>query len=431
LILFVTSVDRPFTESERSFMQSIRDWGKKVIIILNKIDILTSGEELEQIVRYVQENAQLLMGRTPEIFPVSSRQALRAKCGEPDLWRASRFDALENYIQVSLDQASQIRLKFLNPLGVAGHLIEKYLQLVEEQQHLLEKDVEILKNVERQQTIYLEDMHKNFKYRMSDVEKIFFELEQRGDEFFEKHFRLENVFKLIKKERIQADFSDDVIRDVPQQVERKVNAIIDWLVESDLQQWKTITQYLTEREREHKEKILGEGINTDFVYDRKRLLDAIGREAEHVVESYDKKSEGMKIAEKAKDAVTASMAVELGAIGLGALITTLATTAAADVTGIITAGVLAALGLFIVPAKRRKAKNELHEKLASLRVKLVTSLTDEFGKEITQSQQRIEDAISPYTRFIRAETENLNNLQESLQKAQIEISELQGEIESW
>ncbi len=319
----------------------------------------------------------------------------------------------------------------MNPLGVAGHLIEKYLQLVEEQQHLLEKDVEILKNVERQQTIYLEDMHKNFKYRMSDVEKIFFELEQRGDEFFEKHFRLENVFKLIKKERIQADFSDDVIRDVPQQVERKVNAIIDWLVESDLQQWKTITQYLTEREREHKEKILGEGINTDFVYDRKRLLDAIGREAEHVVESYDKKSEGMKIAEKAKDAVTASMAVELGAIGLGALITTLATTAAADVTGIITAGVLAALGLFIVPAKRRKAKNELHEKLASLRVKLVTSLTDEFEKEITQSQQRIEDAISPYTRFIRAETENLNNLQESLQKAQIEISELQGEIESW
>lgn len=33
LILFVTSADRPFTESERSFMQSIRDWGKKVVII--------------------------------------------------------------------------------------------------------------------------------------------------------------------------------------------------------------------------------------------------------------------------------------------------------------------------------------------------------------------------------------------------------------
>jgi len=29
LVLFVTSADRPFTESERSFMAHIRDWGKR------------------------------------------------------------------------------------------------------------------------------------------------------------------------------------------------------------------------------------------------------------------------------------------------------------------------------------------------------------------------------------------------------------------
>ena len=30
LVLFITSADRPFTESERAFLQSIREWGKKV-----------------------------------------------------------------------------------------------------------------------------------------------------------------------------------------------------------------------------------------------------------------------------------------------------------------------------------------------------------------------------------------------------------------
>ena len=44
LILFITSVDRPFTQSERAFLERIRNWGKKVIIVLNKIDILQTSE---------------------------------------------------------------------------------------------------------------------------------------------------------------------------------------------------------------------------------------------------------------------------------------------------------------------------------------------------------------------------------------------------
>ena len=40
LVLFVTSADRPFTESERSFLEAIRSWGKKVIVVLNKADLL-------------------------------------------------------------------------------------------------------------------------------------------------------------------------------------------------------------------------------------------------------------------------------------------------------------------------------------------------------------------------------------------------------
>lgn len=431
LVLFVTSVDRPFTESERSFMQSIRDWGKKVVIILNKIDILEDEEELAQVMHFVQENAQTLMGRTLEVFPVSARQALRAKTGESQLWEASRFDALETYIRNSLDQGGQIKLKFMNPLGVAAHLADKYSQLAITRLQILEEDIKLLQNVERQQAIYLEDMQKNFKFRMADVEKIFYEMEQRGDEFFEDRFRLARVLKLLKKEHMQEDFSKEVIADVPMQVERKVNTLIDWLVDADLQQWKTITDYLIERERKHKESIIGEGINTDFVYDRKRLLDAIGKEAEHVVESYNKHAEASQIAEDAKNAVATSVAVEIGAVGLGALITILASTAAADFTGILAASVIAALGFFIVPAKRRQAKNELHEKLAELRIKLVSSLSNEFEKEIKQSQLRIENAISPYTRFIWAETKNIEKFQEELKEAHVKIEQLQTEIESW
>src|SRR5258706_489262 len=39
LVLFVTSADRPMTESERQFLERIRAWGKKVIVAINKADI--------------------------------------------------------------------------------------------------------------------------------------------------------------------------------------------------------------------------------------------------------------------------------------------------------------------------------------------------------------------------------------------------------
>ena len=61
LVLFVTSADRPFTESEREFLAQIREWGKKVVFIVNKIDILTRPEEREQVIRFVREHATTLV----------------------------------------------------------------------------------------------------------------------------------------------------------------------------------------------------------------------------------------------------------------------------------------------------------------------------------------------------------------------------------
>jgi small GTP-binding protein len=431
LVLFITSVDRPFTESERTFMQHIRDWGKKVVIVINKLDILQDEDELRQVEDFVRDNARELLGVAPEIFTVSARLALRAKQGEPDLWEPSQFGALEAYIQDTLDQESQIKLKFLNPLGVSDHLVQDITEDAQQQRHVLDDDLALLRNIDQQQEIYQKDMQKEFELRLSEIENIFFEMEQRGGEFFEDRFRLARVFDLIKKEQMQRDFEQEVVADVPQRVDQKVNSLIDWLVESDLRQWKAITDYLSNRKLTHKEKIIGNTIGTDFVYDRDRLLEAIGREADRVVATYDKDFETEKIAMDAQNAVAASLAVEIGAVGLGAIITALATTMAADVTGILTASLVAVLGLFIIPASRRKAKKELHERLAELRTKLISTLRKEFEKEIKRSVARIEEAIAPYSRFVRAETNRTEEILGALKSASMEIDQLKAEITAW
>jgi len=429
LVLFITSADRPFTESERAFLAQIKAWGKKVVLVINKVDMFKTDADLTKVVEFVRENGTMLLGATPDIFPVSARDALRAKQGEPQLWEGSRFEPLERYIHDSLDETSRLRLKFLNPLGVGERLLTKYTDITTNRLELLADDTETLANLDRQLNLYRQDMERDFKFRLADIENILFDMEKRGNAFFDDTMRLARVFDLVKKERIQREFEQKVVADLPQAVEQKVVELIDWLVNSDLKQWQAVMDYLDERKQQYKKHIVGD-VGGSFRYDRDHLIDSVGNSARRVVETYNVSAEAQKMAAGAQMAVAETAAAEVGAIGLGAIIATLATTAAADVTGILAAGVVAALGLFVIPARRHAAKKEMAGRVADLRTQLTGALTSQFNKELNGSLGRINDAVAPYTRFVRAEREKLQQRQSELTDAQQTQGRLRAEIES-
>src|SRR5688572_9913901 len=157
LVLFVTSADRPFTETERAFLETIRGWGKKIVIVINKIDIFDRPAEPDEVVGFVRESARRLLALTPEVFPVSARLALRAKAGSPAFWTASRFEALESFIAETLHETSRFRLKLANPLGVGQALAHRYATIADERLTLLQDDMGVLEEVERQLAIYNDD----------------------------------------------------------------------------------------------------------------------------------------------------------------------------------------------------------------------------------------------------------------------------------
>ncbi len=429
LVLFITSADRPFTESERSFLQGIRDWGKKVVIVINKVDIFEQEAELQQVITFVAENARALLGLTPEIFPVSARLALRAKLGEAETWEQSRFETLETYIRQTLDEAGRLRLKLLNPLGVGRHLSDRYRGIVASRLGLLKEDTDMLADVDAQLKLYKEDMSRDFKYRMADIENILYEMAQRGQAYFDETFRIARVFDLASKERIRGEFEQKVVADTPQQVERKVNELIDWLVDSDLRQWQAVNNHLADRRKAHQDRIVGDLGPGSFQYDRDRLMAAVGREAQRVVDTYNKTAEAQAIADGARDAVAASAVLEVGALGLGAIFIALATTLAGDVTGLLMGSFVALLGLFVIPARRRQAMTEMDEKIAEMRQQLSSSLGIQFEKEIERSLQNIQSAIAPYTRFVRAEQGKLVDMQQKLGQLETSLDQLRGRIE--
>jgi small GTP-binding protein len=430
LVLFVTSADRPFTESERAFLQRIRDWGKKVVVVVNKIDILQTSDDVARIESFIAENARTLLGFTPEIYPVSARQALRAKLDKngSDLMIASRFEALERYIITALDEKERIRLKLLNPLGVGMHLVDKYLVVIGERLELLKEDFSTIDDIEGQLDIYKEDMDRDFRYRLADVENVLHEFESRGIEFFDDTMRLARIFDLVNKPKLKGEFERKVIADAPKVIEQRVSEVIDWLVSSDLRQWQAVMDHLSRRKTEHADRIVGE-VGGTFDYDRARLIDTVGRSSQRVIDSYDKEAESNRLAESVQMAVAGTALAEVGAVGLGTLVTILATTTLADVTGILAASAVAVLGLFVIPARRREAKKELREKIGDMRQQLMGSLTHQFERELERSLHRINEAIAPYTRFIRSERDRLSEARSELTRIHEGLARLKAQIE--
>jgi small GTP-binding protein len=428
LVLFVTSADRPFTETERAFLEQVRAWGKKVVLVINKIDILTPAQ-VNEIVAFVADSARNLLGFSPEIFPVSARLALKAKQGDPASWAASRFEALEQFIATSLDAPGRIHLKLLNPLGVGAALTDRHAVIVRERLALLADDFTTLGEVDSQLTAYQDDMTRDFEFRMADIDKILLEMERRGQDYFDETLRIGRMFDLLNRSRILQGYEQQVVGDAPAQIERKVGELVDWLVAADLRQWQGVTSHLAERRRQYKDRIVGDDAG-QFHYDRARLIDATTREAQRVVDSYDPRREAQMIADNARNAVAATAAAGAGALGLGTIVTLAASTAAADITGIVMASVLAAVGFFILPAKRQKAKDEMRVKMADVRRRLSEALRTQLTQEIQGSVNRIKDGIAPYSRFIRSEGDKLKAIEQELKEIAVSLASLRQKIES-
>jgi signal transduction histidine kinase len=127
--------------------------------------------------------------------------------------------------------------------------------------------------------------------------------------------------------------------------------------------------------------------------------------------------------------VAASAALEVSAIGLGTLVAVLATTAAADITGVLLASLVAALGLFVIPARRKIAKTEMRNKVEQLKKQLVDTLRSQFEHEIERSLQNINTTTGPYTRFIRSERAKLEEIQERLDSIRTTLASLKSSID--
>ncbi|MGE5138797.1 MAG: hypothetical protein ACM3JD_04985, partial [Rudaea sp.] len=376
----------------------------------------------EAVRSFVQKNAQQLLGFVPDVFFVSAKKDVE------DGHLAGGMASLQRYVLSWLDESARLRVKFSSPLGVADQILRRAESNWEGEHAKFKEDHQTGETVEREIAVYEQEIKSEMEPRLAEVDNLLLRLERRGLDFFDQNIRLIKIADLARGDRFRATFEKQVLAGVPEEIENRTRAVVEWLVEKDMRHWQQILSYLQRRRLGNEDQMVGE-ITTSIDLRRQALLKATTDAAQGAIASYDAEAESREIGSHVESAVAQTALVEAGAVGLGTLITTAISAAAVDVTGVLIAGVIAIVGFFIIPYKRSQAKERFRDKIEELRTRLMNVLRSQFTAEADRAVTRLKEGVAPYLRFVRAERERLEKAQDRLTAARKGLDSLQSRVQ--
>ena len=431
LLLFVTSLLQPLTASELDFLTHIREWGKKVVFVVNGIDRRNSDEQLTRVREYLTHEVTTRLGVTaPILYFISALKALRAKTGNattPD--EKNEYAELERYVLETLRETERVRLKLLTPLGVLTNVLKKNVATLDSRLEVVQADGRVLRSIRDQLEAYSKEMRTDSERYLIEMRNVLYELERRGRSWFERTIRIGNAFFLRNKDAVENRFRAEVVQDSPQQVETVVHRMVDWTVDRNLRLWRAVFSELdAHTARLRLSGALAPHGDTEFTYNREELFARLREPVEKRLDEFDTEREAREIVTSVKEAVMTAFGVNVLAIGLGGIFIAVFTTAALDFTGVLTATIFAIAGWMIIPARRRHLVKEFEAKISKLNEDLAALLRAKFEEQLTRYERQLLEVVSPYERFLETERTKLEGGLGALRGAQSEVAALEHRI---
>jgi len=436
LVLFVTSLLQPLTASELDFLAHIREWGKKVVFVINGVDRRNSDEQLDRVREYLTREVTARLGAdAPTLYFISALQALRGKLAAkanaegPAADARNEYPALERYVLETLRETDRVRLKLLSPLGVLRHLLKGNVAALDTRLLVVHEDAKVLRSIRDQLDAYMREMRTDSERYLIEVRNVLYELERRGRSWFERTIRIGNANFLRNKDAVENRFRAEVVADAPKAIEEVVHRMVDWTVQRNLKLWRSVFAELDAHTARLRESgALAPHGDTEFQYNREELFAKLREPVERRLEEFDTDREAREIVDSVKAAVTSAFGVNVLAIGLGGILVAAFTTAALDVTGVLTATLFAIAGWLIIPHRRKQLIDDFESKIAKLNEDLAKLLRAKFEEQLTRYEQQLLEVIAPYERFLETENAKLETGLKELNDADREVTGLEKRV---
>ncbi|MCC6465970.1 MAG: dynamin family protein [Planctomycetes bacterium] len=404
LILFTTSVDRPFSETEKEFLGYIvQGWAKKILFILTKKDI-KEPHELEEIRVFVSESVKKFFDFEPHIFIVSAKEARQAKAaGDDALYEKSGFKALEEYLFTTLSEGEKLQLKLESPIDSAVSICDRAMEQFSARLANLKDDRKVLENIRGQLEQSEADMSENFGRFILEVDNTVYEMEKRGRNWVDDNVKLTNMGLLRSAERFRGRFKEDVIKDYEVRIDDILNKSVDWFMKKYLKVWQDTTEYFADQAaRRPHEGMVGK-VGSKFEYNREKIYDLVRADARDRIKNFDYEDQVRQFMGRSSTGVNAALGGSL--IGVGAGVAVVALTTAAGFTWIDVTGILAGLtllggSLLVLPLQRKKIKALFSDKCTELRKALSQVLDQQIKREAREAVEKIRESFGPFFDYV-------------------------------
>ncbi len=416
LLLFLTSADRPFTESERQFLLLAQRWGRSVIVVVNKSDLLETEEARREVRAFVEAGARGVLGLTPPVLLVSARGEQRG--GDPG------FMALRAVLSQRLSERERTRLKLQSPLSTSAEILAGEEARVRGARETLAQDLVVLRELEGERAHHRETMRGELDGQLNRVGRLLSEFEVRAEKFIDTRLRLTNFRELLNGRKLEEAFRREAVADLPQAIEAQFSTMIDRFVEANLRFWEDVQQGLVRRAPRE------EVARTRFSYDRQALLTGIAGSAQAHLTEVTERELTRQLALDAESAMKGVIGSLAGGLGIGALTVALVTGALADFTGVLAGIAVGSLGLIVLPGKRLSALRQLRQRVDAMRESLEAIVRREYDREQERADARLGDAIRPYTRFTETEQARLEAAVTRATQLRAELERLQAEVKA-
>ena len=411
LCIVVFSTANPWGASAWQFLQHVhRKWLKKVVFVLQQIDLRTP-EEVAKIVEHMDQTMLQKIGERCPLFPVSARCAWESKHTDDEqkrteLWEKSGFGALESFIHGNVTDHGTRHDKLRSVCRSAQVILDEHGSQVRAAAQTLSADLKKLEGIRGSLREREEQSLRQSGGLLWTISQNYERAQLRGEELLRQKLSFGRTLRLIfGGSGWEKSFHAELESKQRESATKSVADALE-LIEDDLKSvWKQVHDLM----QRHFSDQTGLSALPDFTKQREELLNKIEL-------SLLERGDGVAFENQMQalfSETTNWLRVPVGvaaAGGIGAVVAaSLMKAAILDITMTV-AGLGAAVGTLVAVTKRNKILKEYSRQMAERRETMTQSIDDHLRHALKRFYQELEQTFQPLEAFCTAQKKVLDPL---------------------
>ncbi|MDX1994907.1 MAG: dynamin family protein [bacterium] len=283
LVIFLLSAKRAFAETERIYLEMAKNYGKKIILIVNQVDLLDANEQVT-VRRFIEQQVRELLNLQPLIFMVSAKEALAAQASGNPAPNAGGMDAVRAHLRGLFEETPPTKQKLLAQLEMAASVVRRYYDLIKSKADAVTLDTTRVKEVQQELQKQSLGLDAQLIEARGEIDKVFTGMRQRGMQFIDANLSIRKIGSSINKDKLQAEFQDVVIGRALRDINEATNGYINAVIDSSRVYWRGVIDRLNQLREILEQELSGLDAGI-YAEQRENLQDAI-RIAEAELKSY-------------------------------------------------------------------------------------------------------------------------------------------------